>query len=67
MLNVGVTDPGPKALGMMSLRNPDIDFATLARSMGVPAGKAATSREFDALLAKAMSARGPFLIEADLT
>ncbi|TJV46109.1 MAG: acetolactate synthase large subunit [Mesorhizobium sp.] len=64
--NVGVTDPGPKALGMTSLQNPDIDFAALASAMGVPAGKATTGSEFDTLLARAISGRGPFLIEADL-
>lgn len=64
--NVGVANPGPKALAMTSLSNPDIDWPSLARGMGVPGGIAKTGEEFDALLAEAMAQKGPFLIEADL-
>ncbi len=64
--NVGVVNPGPKALAMTSLGDPDIDWPSLAKGMGVPGGAAKTAEEFDTLLAKAMSQRGPFLIEADL-
>jgi acetolactate synthase-1/2/3 large subunit len=67
MRNVGIQEPGPKALGMTSLRSPDIDWTALAKGMGVPAAKASTGREFDALLGKAMGRRGPYLIEADLS
>lgn len=62
--NVGVCNPGRKALDMTSLSDPDIDWCSLAKGMGVPAGVAATVEEFDALLARAMEGRGPFLIEA---
>ncbi|WP_288940721.1 acetolactate synthase large subunit [uncultured Roseovarius sp.] len=65
--NVGVETPGEKAIGMMSLRDPDLDWCALANGMGVEAARAGTVAEFDALLARAMEQRGPFLIEADLT
>lgn len=65
--NVGVLNPGPKALDMTSLANPAIDWPLLARGMGVPGERAATGAEFDALLAEAFSRPGPSLIEADLT
>lgn len=65
--NVGVINPGPKALAMTSLSNPDIDWPSLARGMGVPGDVARTGEKFDALLAEAMERSGPFLIEADLT
>lgn len=64
--NVGVTNPGPKALAMTSLSNPDIDWPSLARGMGVPGDVAKTGEKFDARLAGAMAQKGPFLIEADL-
>jgi acetolactate synthase-1/2/3 large subunit len=65
--NVGVLNPGPKALGMTSLGNPDLDWPLLARSMGVHGEKAATGEAFDRLLAEALDRDGPSLIEADLS
>lgn len=64
--NVGVDTPGEKALGMTSLRDPDLDWTALARGMGVPAALATTIQAFDGLLETAMRTRGPFLIEADI-
>lgn len=67
MRNVGVENPGQKALSMTSLNDPSIDWPGLARSLGVPAERASTGAEFDRLLAEALSRPGPFLLEADLT
>ncbi|ETW11264.1 hypothetical protein ATO8_18210 [Roseivivax marinus] len=64
--NVGVEEPGNTALGMLSLRDPDLDWCALPRGMGVEAGHAATAEAFDTLVAHAMSRPGPFLIEADI-
>lgn len=67
LTNVGVKNPGPKALAMTSLDRPALDWTALAAGMGVDAARAATVAEFDSLVAVAMGRRGPFLIEADLS
>lgn len=64
LARVGAGLPSPKALSMLDLARPDLDFVALATGMGVPATRAATAGEFDAQLATAMAARGPRLIEA---
>ncbi len=66
LARVGVTSPGPKALSMFDLSNPELDWTALARGMGVEASRAVTADEFHAQLASAMAARGPRLIEAVL-
>ncbi|MFK0110046.1 acetolactate synthase large subunit [Streptomyces sp. NPDC091217] len=49
---------------LLDLSRPDLDFAVLARGMGVPASRAATAEDFTAQLAKALDEPGPHLIEA---
>jgi acetolactate synthase-1/2/3 large subunit len=64
---VGVgTTPGPRALSMLDLSNPVIDFVALARSMGVSGHRATTAEEFTKCFAAAMAEPGPHLIEAVL-
>lgn len=63
---VGAGNPGPKALGMFDMHDPDLDFVKLAQGMGVEASRARTPREFAAQFADAMERRGPRLIEVDL-
>ncbi len=38
-------EPGPKALDMLDLSRPDLDFVALATGMGVPATRATTAEE----------------------
>ncbi len=64
LARVGVANPGPKALSMLSLRNPDIHWAQMAESMGVPARRATTAAEFREALEWALSHKGPRLVEA---
>lgn len=66
MSNLGIGNPGPKALGMTKLDQPALDWVRLAQGMGVEAARAATIDELDDLLAAALKRRGPFLIEAVL-
>jgi acetolactate synthase-1/2/3 large subunit len=61
---VGATPPGPKALSMLDLSNPVIDFAGLARSLGVDGQRVTTAEEFTRAFSAAMSEPGPHLIEA---
>src|SRR5206468_10118704 len=63
---VGAESPGPKALDMLDLSRPDLDFAELARGMGVPAARATTADELVTALERGLAEPGPFLIDAVL-
>ena len=60
--NVGA-NPGRTALDMMDLGNPDLDWPSIARGMGVEGARAETMERFNELFAQANSRPGPFLIE----
>lgn len=60
----GATDPGPTAKSMLDLSNPEIDWATLAQSMGVHGVVCETAETFDSELERAFSCDGPNLIAA---
>jgi acetolactate synthase-1/2/3 large subunit len=59
-------DSGPKALSMLDLGNPDLDWVALASGMGVEAVRADSVDAFRDAFASAMSQQGPRLIEAVL-
>jgi acetolactate synthase-1/2/3 large subunit len=58
--------PGPKALDMLDLSRPDLDFTAVARGMGVDAVRAASAEDLTAALQRAIAEPGPHLIEAML-
>ena len=64
---VGVTNPGPKALSLLDLTNPTLDWVSISEGMGVPAIRAETTQQFHAALTDALASKGPRLIEAVLT
>jgi acetolactate synthase-1/2/3 large subunit len=64
LARVGALNPGPKALAMFDLRNPDLDFVSLGRGLGVEASRAETVEAFEAQFSAAMAGTGPRLIEA---
>jgi acetolactate synthase-1/2/3 large subunit len=64
---VGVSDPGPKALSLLDLSNPILDWVSMSEGMGVPASRAETTQQFHDALAGALADSGPRLIEAVLT
>ncbi|MEA2755535.1 MAG: acetolactate synthase large subunit [Aliidongia sp.] len=66
MVRVGAENPGPKALSMFDLRNPELNWVSLAHGMGVDASRAETVEEFAAQFSAAMRERGPRLIEVIL-
>jgi len=66
LARVGAGNPGPKALSMLDLHKPDLDWIQLAQGMGVEASRATTIAEFEAQFADAMRGKGPRLIEAIL-
>jgi acetolactate synthase-1/2/3 large subunit len=64
LTRVGVDEPGPKALSMLDLSGPDLDFVSLATGMGVTASRATTAEEFTEQLERSFATPGPSLIEA---
>ena len=64
LMRVGVQNPGPKALSMLDLKNPAINWSQISEGMGVPAVRVDTAEGFRAALADALAAKGPRLIEA---
>jgi len=60
--NVGAV-PGPTAMGMLDLSNPELDWVKLANGMGVEAARATTLEECADLLKQSFKQRAPFLID----
>jgi acetolactate synthase-1/2/3 large subunit len=56
--------PGPKALDLLDLSRPTMDFVKIAEGMGVPAQRATTAEEFADALRTAFAEPGPHLVEA---
>ena len=61
---VGALGAGPKALSMLDLHNPEMNWVKIAEGFGMPASRATTAEEFAAQYADAMKHKGPRLIEA---
>jgi len=66
LANVGVKNPGPRAVDMLSLRRPDLDWVSLARGMGVEAQRAKDCEQLIKALSAGLSSGGPYLIEVAL-
>jgi acetolactate synthase-1/2/3 large subunit len=60
---VGAGEPGQRALDMLNLDRPALDWVSLAKGMGVPARSVTTADDFNKALADAMAEKGPKLIE----
>ena len=58
--------PGPKALELLDLSRPTMDFVKIAEGMGVPARRVTTCEEFAEALRAAFTEPGPHLIDAIL-
>jgi acetolactate synthase I/II/III large subunit len=56
--------PGPKALDLLDLSRPTMDFVKIAEGLGVPARRATTAEEFAGALRAAFAEPGPHLIDA---
>ncbi|MBD3648910.1 MAG: acetolactate synthase large subunit [Pseudomonadales bacterium] len=66
LARVGAQTMNKKTLDMLDLSNPDLDFVSLARGMGVKADRATTAEEFNRLYIEAINEPGPRLIDAIL-
>jgi acetolactate synthase-1/2/3 large subunit len=63
---VGAEQPGARALSMLDLHNPSLDWLSLASGLGIEASRARTVEEFSDQFGRAMRERGPRLIEVAL-
>ena len=66
LTNVGAQNVGRKALDMLDIDRPDLDWVAMARGMGVPGTRVETMEAFNASFAEAVKTRGPSLIEVVL-
>jgi acetolactate synthase-1/2/3 large subunit len=64
LARVGATASGVRALEMLDISPPEIDFVALARGFGVPATRPESADGFAADLERAFAEPGPHLIEA---
>ncbi len=62
---LGVSEVGKIAASLFDIGNPEINWATLAQSFGVPSAVANTAEELCALIARSVREPGPFLIQAN--
>lgn len=63
LARAGVANPGPQARSLTRLAPPAIDFAQLARGLGVPGTRVDTAGAFRDALARAVAEPGPHLVE----
>lgn len=64
--NVGAGNMGPRALDMLEIGRPDLDWVALAKGMGVPATRTGSLDEFAKQLRAGLDEPGPKLIEVPL-
>jgi acetolactate synthase-1/2/3 large subunit len=62
-MRVGASNPGRKAIDMLEIGRPDLDWVAMAQGMGVPATRATTSEQFNDQFQRAVATDGPSLIE----
>lgn len=66
LANVGAKNPGRKALDMLSLGNPNLDWVSLAKGLGVEGRRVETIDELVAAFRAGVKTQGPYLIEVAL-
>ncbi|MEM7406121.1 MAG: acetolactate synthase large subunit [Pseudomonadota bacterium] len=60
---VGASNPGPKALDMLTLDRPVLDWVQMANGMGVEATRVESAEAFAKALSAGLDVEGPYLIE----
>jgi acetolactate synthase-1/2/3 large subunit len=66
LANVGAQNVGRKALDMLDLSRPDLDFVGIAKGMGVPGERVDTMEDFNAAVTRGLAVKGPYLVEVML-
>lgn len=64
LTNVGVQNPGPRAVDMLSLDRPALDWVAMARGMGVEGCRVEDAAALEKAMIAGLDAEGPYLIEA---
>jgi len=64
--DLGIGNPGPRAMGLLEIGRPDLDWSLLAKGMGVPATRVASLDAFALALREGFESEGPRLIEVGL-
>lgn len=59
-------NPGRRSLDMLEIGRPDIDWVSLARSLGVPGCRVSSLEQFAAALRHGFESKGPNLVEVPL-
>tara|TARA_B110000914_G_scaffold59694_1_gene51796 strand:- start:68 stop:301 length:234 start_codon:yes stop_codon:yes gene_type:complete len=60
---VGALETGDRATSMLSMDNPEIDWVSLSKSLGVPAKRTLTVEEFHKAFSDGLASDEPSLIE----
>jgi acetolactate synthase I/II/III large subunit len=63
---VGAGEPGQRAMDMLKLDRPNLDFVALAKGMGVPGRAVSNVDDFVKALAEGVAEKGPRLIEVQM-
>ena len=63
LTNVGVRNPGPRAVDMLTIGRPDLDWVSLARGMGVEGSRAKDCDQLVKGLNAGLRSKGPDLVE----
>jgi acetolactate synthase-1/2/3 large subunit len=63
---LGIGDPGSRALDLLEIGRPDLDWVSLGRGMGVPSQRVSSLDEFAKALRNGFAADGPTLVEVPL-
>lgn len=66
LASVGARNPGRKALDMLSLDDPALDWVSLAKGLGIEGVRAASIEELIGAFRAGLKRSGPFLIEVAL-
>ncbi|MEM7269354.1 MAG: acetolactate synthase large subunit, partial [Pseudomonadota bacterium] len=61
--NVGVQNPGPRAVDMLSIAQPELNFVDMAKGMGVDGQRVETLEDFAKAMEAGLAVDGPYLIE----
>ncbi len=63
---VDAGEPGRRALDMLNIDRPALDWVSLAKGMGIAGRAVTTADEFNVALAEANAQKGPRLIEVQM-
>lgn len=63
LTNVGVQNPGPRAVDMLTIARPELNFVDMARGMGVEGRRVDDLEGFAKALKAGLDSEGPYLVE----